>query len=700
MLAIGKWKIAWKTENTLRVIKLIHNFIEEIPQPINDADEIKTQFRKLYVGSKDEIKELMWRLSPQEKEERMCKGLCLYCGKPGHIIANCTLIQQKECGRSIKSQEDEKIWSYQDEPLNWEVIQQKEQWWIKIQQLQTHPQYNTYEWSLPRMKAWNSNYRQILFYLPALLKDPSTLQDISCNNQNLLIDSGATKNFVDEQEAKQLQLPTEKLNQSIWITLIDGNDSIAGLITHTTMLQLLFKDGTEQIGKFYLTKINEEHPWVLGYDWLRRYNPEINWSEPSIILDWNHEKSRAIRLFETRDQASNCSKNISNKKNLSFQDMEDQIQQISDRKQKKGVPLFGRTTIKEPIGKKITPLHETKDFIQNLRAQEFSKLVNEENLPVTLFHIHAASAEKGTKSNSGGYEAQEKDDKREMTDQEVLQAKVLSKYHNFQDVFSPEEAKELPPHRPYDHKIETMDGQLLSYGWIYNISQVKLDALKSYIDKMLGKGFIWTSNLPIGAPVLFVKKKNGTLRLCMDYWALNKITIKNRYPLPLSGDLIDHLSQAKLYTKIDLCVGYNNIHIAKGEEWKTAFRTQYGSYEYLVMPFGLTNAPVTFQHFMNDIFHDLLDVCIVVYLDDILIYSDDLETHRSQVKDVVGRLRKYDLHARPEKSGFHMDSIEYLGIIISLNGISMDPEKVKVILDWLVPMLVKELQSFLGFVRE
>jgi hypothetical protein len=147
-------------------------------------------------------------------------------------------------------------------------------------------------------------------------------------------------------------------------------------------------------------------------------------------------------------------------------------------------------------------------------------------------------------------------------------------------------------------------------------------------------------------------------------------------------------------------VGYNNIHIAKGEEWKTAFRTQYGSYEYLVMPFGLTNAPVTFQHFMNDIFHDLLDVCIVVYLDDILIYSDDLETHRSQVKDVVGRLRKYDLHARPEKSRFHMDSIEYLGIIISLNGISMDPEKVKVILDWLVPMLVKELQSFLGFVRE
>jgi hypothetical protein len=115
------------------------------------------------------------------------------------------------------------------------------------------------------------------------------------------------------------------------------------------------------------------------------------------------------------------------------------------------------------------------------------------------------------------------------------------------------------------------------------------------------------------------------------------------------------------------------------------------------MPFGLTNAPATFQHSMNEIFHDLLDVCVVVYLDDILIYSYDLETHQKQVKDVLQRLRKYDLHARLEKSGFHMDSIEYLGVIISLNGIAMDPEKVKVNLDWPVPTSVKEIQSFLGF---
>jgi hypothetical protein len=146
-----------------------------------------------------------------------------------------------------------------------------------------------------------------------------------------------------------------------------------------------------------------------------------------------------------------------------------------------------------------------------------------------------------------------------MTDEDVLKAKVPPEYHEFKDLFSAEEVKELPLHRPYDHKIETINNQLPLHGQIYNILQVELDALKSYIDKMIEKGFIRTSNSPTGTPVLFVKKKNGTLQLCMDYRALNKITIKSRYPLLLSGDLMDRLSQAKYYTKIDLRVGYNNI---------------------------------------------------------------------------------------------------------------------------------------------
>jgi hypothetical protein len=167
------------------------------------------------------------------------------------------------------------------------------------------------------------------------VKDPQK-QEISKDNQSFLIDSDATKNFVNEQEAKCLNLPIDRLTQPIRVTLIDGNNSIAGVITHTTTLQLCFDDGTEQIEKFYLTKIDEEHPWVLGYDWLHRRNPEINWSKPSIVLDRNYEKARAIRLYETLTQA----------RNQETINPEEQYQHIKTNKHNDKVPLFGHQNLK------------------------------------------------------------------------------------------------------------------------------------------------------------------------------------------------------------------------------------------------------------------------------------------------------------------------------------------------------------------
>src|ERR1700719_405650 len=173
------------------------------------------------------------------------------------------------------------------------------------------------------------------------------------------------------------------------------------------------------------------------------------------------------------------------------------------------------------------------------------------------------------------------------------------------------------------------------------MSEVELKMLKDYLDNMLEKGFIRPSKSPAGAPVLFVKKKDGGLRLCVDYRGLNKITRKNRYPIPRIETLVDQLRLAKIYSKIDLCVGYNNVRIAEGDEWKTTFRISYGAFEYLVMPFGLTNAPATFQRFMNDIFADMVDSFVVVYLDDILLYSDKITEHEGHVARVLQRLRDY-----------------------------------------------------------
>jgi len=170
------------------------------------------------------------------------------------------------------------------------------------------------------------------------------------------------------------------------------------------------------------------------------------------------------------------------------------------------------------------------------------------------------------------------------------------------------------------------------------LSQFEQETLKQFIDENLTNGFICSMSSPYGAPVLFVKKKDGSLRLCVDFRSLNKITKKDRYPLSLISDLLDSPHKARIYTKIDLQHAYHLVRIAEEDKWKTAFRTHYGAFEWSVMSFRLTNAPAAFQRFMNDVFSDLLDVCIVVYLDDILIYSDDITQHQSHVKEVLKRL--------------------------------------------------------------
>jgi hypothetical protein len=274
---------------------------------------------------------------------------------------------------------------------------------------------------------------------------------------------------------------------------------------------------------------------------------------------------------------------------------------------------------------------------------------------------------------------------------------IPKEYHEFADVFSKTKADTLAEHRPYDLKINLEEGASPPIGTIYPLSQTELEALRGFLDEHLNMGFIRPTRSSFGAPVLFIKKKDGSLRLCVDFRGLNKITKKDRYPLPLISDLLDTSQKGRIYTKIDLRHAYHLVRIAKGDEWKTAFRTRYGSYEWCVMPFGLTNAPAAFQRFVNDLFADMLDVCVIVYLDDILIYSDNAAQHKEHVKEVLRRLRKAKLYARPDKCTFSVDTVEYLGYILSPKGLTMDNAKVKVIQDWPEPRKVRDIQSFLGF---
>jgi hypothetical protein len=196
---------------------------------------------------------------------------------------------------------------------------------------------------------------------------------------------------------------------------------------------------------------------------------------------------------------------------------------------------------------------------------------------------------------------------------------------------------------------------------------------------MMSKGFIQHSKAPHGYPVIFVKKKDGSLHMCVDYRRLNEVTVWNDYPIPLQSMLTNQVKGAKHFTALDLHNGYHLLCIAKGNEWKTVFHTRYGQFEYKVMPFGLTNAPAAFQHLMNDLFKDLLDKRVVVYIDDILIYSKTLEEHQVLVKEVLKRLQENNLYAKPEKCDFHKSEIEFLGFAISGDGIAANKKKLQAI---------------------
>ena len=195
-------------------------------------------------------------------------------------------------------------------------------------------------------------------------------------------------------------------------------------------------------------------------------------------------------------------------------------------------------------------------------------------------------------------------------------------------------------------------------------------------------------------------KGGRTLRTCVDYRKLNDITIKNRYPLPNIQELRDRLNGARWFTKLDQRDAYYLIRMKEGEEWKTAFRTRYGLFEYLVMPFGLTNAPASEQELMNDLFRDILDDYVITYLDDTLVYSGGtLEDHQGKVKEVLSRFDKAGLKLKPEKCRFHQGEVEFLGHVVGRDGIRVDPAKVAAARDWPTPTNVKEVQSFLGFVN-
>jgi hypothetical protein len=276
-----------------------------------------------------------------------------------------------------------------------------------------------------------------------------------------------------------------------------------------------------------------------------------------------------------------------------------------------------------------------------------------------------------------------------------LAVEGISVVEEFMDVF-PEELLGMPLEKEVEFYIDPLPSTAPIAKRPYRMAPTELAELKLQIVDLQQKGFIHPSSSPWGAPVLFVTKKDGSMRMCIDYRSLNEVTIKNKYPLPRIDDLFDQLQGAKYLSKIDLRSRYHQLRIKEADIQKTTFVTRYGQYEFTVMPFGLTNAPAFFMNLMNKVFMEELDKFVIVFIGDILIYSKSREDHEHHLRIVLGRLRAHQLYAKLSKCEFWLEKIAFLGHILTAEGIEVDPSKVEAVSKWKQPSNVSEVRSFLG----
>ncbi|GKC15183.1 putative nucleotidyltransferase, ribonuclease H [Tanacetum coccineum] len=266
---------------------------------------------------------------------------------------------------------------------------------------------------------------------------------------------------------------------------------------------------------------------------------------------------------------------------------------------------------------------------------------------------------------------------------------------DFPEVF-PDDLPGLPPSRQVEFKIDLVPGAAPVARAPYRLAPSEMKELSEQLKELLEKGFIRPSSSPWGAPVLFVKKKDGSFRMCIDYRELNKLTVKNRYPLPRIDDLFDQLQGSSVYSKIDLRSGYHQLRVREEDIPITAFRTRYGHYEFQVMPFGLTNAPAVFMDLMNRVCKPYLDKFVIVFIDDILIYSKTKGEHSEHLKIILDLLKKEKLYAKFSKCDFWLESVQFLGHVINREGVHVDPAKIEAVKNWPVPKSPTEVRQFMG----
>ena len=513
-----------------------------------------------------------------------------------------------------------------------------------------------------------------------------------------LIDCGATGNFISSQFVAKNRIQVSCLQSASVITLADGSTQK----TESNVESAKVNIGT-YTDRFDLVALPlPGYDVILGMTWLHHHNPAIDWRKGRISfvdeLGQHHTLSDIVspsvavisQGTVVRSIASRCSSSVdphlsaNNSSVGSATSYNTERLQASSRKSRSPPIVPPSSQSAQPssgslnliTSKQIKQIHRRGEleFAYLVFPQDTSSLV----LPA------AESSQQGLINAVAANGVQAID---------TIRAEILLDYR---DVLPDELPAGLPPSREVDHKIELVANSSPPSRPTFRMSASELVELQAQLAELTKSGFIQPSKSPFGAPILFVKKKDGTTRMCVDYRALNDITVKNSYALPRTDELFDRLQGAQYFTKIDLRSGYHQIRIVPEDVPKTAFRTRYGHFEFLVLPFGLTNAPATFMHLMHETFREHLDKFVIVFLDDILIYSRSLAEHVTHVRAVMQILREQKLYAKESKCEFVREEVEFLGHIVGRHGMRMMEDKIAAVAAWPTPTNASHVRSFLG----
>jgi hypothetical protein len=507
----------------------------------------------------------------------------------------------------------------------------------------------------------------------------------------VMVDSGATGNYMNPGFMKKLGLLGKAKAVPEPIAGLNGeNLGTLSITTESGTVPMVVLGHVERLNFDIIP--TGRYDVVLGIPWLKNHNPAIDWKTGS--LQFNCKCPR-------QDQSQGESGTL---RRVRSKGIDDNAKRLRGEPRKAATGQRATTAVLAAI----KPLQrmammelpgwapeQDSDYADILTPDDISEFSQDE-IPEETDSESERTWDHGPRPRTALAATQTQDTG---TKTNLDLNKLPQEYHGYRILFEQPKQYTLPKHGRHDHKIPLKEGTSPACKKLYQLSEKETPILKEYIDKELSFGKIRPSKSPAGHGLLFVPKKDGSLRPCIDYRPLNAITIKDRYPLPLIHEIQDQIRGAKWFTKLDITDAYNHIRIADGEEWKTAFRTKFGHFEYLVMPFGLTNAPASFQRFINEVLQEYLHSFVIAYLDDILIFSKEKEEHVQHVSKVLKKLQEANIKLKLKKCEFHVQETEFLGHWISAEGIHMDQNKVNAILEWPQPENVKQVQQFIGLVN-